>query len=78
MARLGYVLHWTAGLNRLSGLHCPRSGLAVIGLVKVNVDGLERGEAARAGQPPRSPDEGPPGGAPRRQSRDLRDPRRLE
>ena len=58
-------------------LLCP--GLAVIGVVKVNVDGLERNEQARgAGMRPRTPDEDPPGGAPRRQSRDLRDPRRLE
>ncbi len=55
------------------------AGLAVIGVVKVNVDGLERNEQARgAARQPRKPDEDPPGGAPRRQSRDLRDPRRLE
>ncbi len=55
------------------------AGLALIGLVKVNVDGLERGEEAdKARRRPQGPDDGPSGGAPRRQSRDLRDPRRLE
>lgn len=53
--------------------------MVVIGVVKVNVDGLERNEQARgAPRQPRNPDEDPPGGAPRRQSRDLRNPRRLE